>query len=119
MNDADDPGDPGDPDLEDLATSLLAGLTAQIPAQNFRLLGIEVEIGAMLELDDAPLLAALQRRLPGVEIRMRRVEALMRCIDCGAHYPPDEHPCPVCGSPAAELVHGQELQISRAWGESA
>ena len=105
-----------EPSLDDLAAELLAGLRAQIPATGFRLEEIEIEVGALLDLDPEALIAAMQPHLPGVIIRVARVDALLQCTRCGAHYPPDEHPCPVCGAPEADWVHGRELQISRARG---
>lgn len=97
-----------------VAQSLVEGLQAQLPA-HVRLGGIEVELGEQVDLDAGALRAALQALLPGVEVRITLVPALLRCLDCGAEYPADEFPCPACGSAKAELVHGDELQIRRAW----
>ena len=112
-----------DPPLSDVALSeltrdLLEGLHAQLPASGFRLQGIEVQVGKMVDVDPEHLRAALCAVLPRVEVQITVVEALLKCKDCGAEYPADEHPCPVCGSPNAELIHGGELQIVRAWGET-
>lgn len=101
-----------------VAGQLLEGLQAQLPASGFRLVGIEIHVGALVELDPEALRAAVLALLPRVEVQITRVDALLKCKDCGAEYPSDEHPCPVCGSPHAELVHGMELGIVRAWGES-
>ena len=98
--------------------SLLEALAAQIPASGFRLDGIEVEVGALLDIDPAEVQQLLANALPGVEVRMVTGAALLRCTDCGAEYPPEEHPCPVCGSPRSTVLHGQELGIARAWGET-
>jgi Zn finger protein HypA/HybF involved in hydrogenase expression len=79
--------------------------------------GIEVRLGAMVDLGADELRTALRNRLgPGIEVQITTVAAVLRCLDCGAEYPGDEHPCPVCGSGRAELIHGAELQIARAWG---
>ncbi len=104
--------------VSDVAVQLLEGLNAQLPATGFRLDGFEVHLGAMVDLDPEVLRASLMAMLPRVEVKITRVDALLKCKDCGAEYPGDEHPCPVCGSPHAELVHGAELQIVRAWGET-
>lgn len=69
-----------------------------------------------MDLVPAALLAALRARLPGIDVQITVIAALMRCEDCGAEYPPDEHPCPACGSPRGTLIHGEELGIVRAWG---
>ena len=102
----------------EVAGHLLEHLESQLPASGFRLKGLEVRLGALLDLDPEVLRAALCAALPGVEVRVVTVDALLRCTDCGAAYPHDEHPCPVCGSGRAELASGQELEISRAWGET-
>ena len=107
-----------DPQVQTVAAQLVAGLRAQLPAQGFRLDGVEVLLGVLVDLQPEELRAAMHEMLPSVEVKVKVVEALMRCTDCGAEYPPEEHPCPVCGSPHATLIHGQELEISRAWGET-
>jgi Zn finger protein HypA/HybF involved in hydrogenase expression len=104
--------------MEELANTLIAGLQAQLPETGFRLDGIEVRLGALVDVQPDSLKEAIQKLLPGVEVRIQLVEALLRCEDCGAEYPADEHPCPVCGSPNARLIHGSELEIARAWGET-
>ena len=103
---------------EEIADQLMEALHQQLPSSNFLLKGIEVQLGALVDLEVADLQRALQQRLPAVDIRITVMEALMQCTDCGAQYPPDEHPCPVCGSPHAHMVHGHELEIVRAWGET-
>ena len=102
----------------EIAQRLAQHLRSQLPEKGFRLLGIEVLLGKMVELEEEALMAALQVELPTIEVKIQRIEGLMRCIDCGAQYPNEEHPCPVCGSPHAELIAGMELEIGRAWGES-
>lgn len=97
-----------------VARSLVEGLRQQVPA-HVPLAGIEVELGEHVDLAPAALKAALEALLPGVEVRVTLVPALLRCLDCGAEYPADEFPCPACGSAKAEPVHGDELQIRRAW----
>lgn len=101
-----------------VAQHLIEGLRAQFDA-SVPLRGIEVEVGATVELDHAALGAALSAGLSGIEVRIVAVAVLFRCTDCGAEFPADEHPCPVCGSARVSLVHGEELGISRAWAESA
>ena len=101
-----------------VAQHLIEGLRSQIGG-SVRLRGIEVEVGVTVELDHAALMAALGVELPGLEVRIREVAVLFQCADCGAEFPADEHPCPVCGSARVSLVHGEELGISRAWAESA
>lgn len=101
-----------------VAAQLLEGLNAQLPDSGFRLVGFEVELGALVDVDPELLHIALINLVPRVEVRITRVDALLKCRDCGAEYPSDEHPCPVCGSPHADLVHGSELGIVRAWGET-
>lgn len=103
--------------IAEVAGELLEGLHAQLPPIGFRLDGFEVEVGAMVDIDPEQLRAALLAMLPGIEVRVTRVDALLKCKDCGAEYPADEHPCPVCGSPHAELARGGELHVTRAWGE--
>ncbi len=100
---------------EHVADTLVAALRAQVPA-GVVLAGIEVHLGALVALAAADLHAALSSRLPGLEVRIVVIAALMRCDDCGAEYPPEEHPCPACGSPRGSLIHGEELGIVRAWG---
>lgn len=102
-------------DLDEVVSPMLDALRAQLPS-GFRLAGIEVEVGERLELDLAALRAALEARLPGTEVCIKPIAALLRCLDCGAEYPADEFPCPACGSGRAELIHGTELGIVRAWG---
>mgnify|MGYP003334764832 CR=1 FL=1 len=102
---------------EDVAQQLIDGMALQLPRQNFALEGIEVQLGAGVDLDAGELKRALMDRLPGVLVEITLVPILMRCLDCGAEYPADEHPCPVCGSPHAEILRGNELQIVRAWGK--
>lgn len=101
--------------LEEVVGPLIAGLRAQLPP-GFDLAGIEVHLGEQVDLLPEALRAALVARLPGIEVRVTVVASLLRCDDCGAEYPPDEFPCPVCGSARASLVHGHELAIARAWG---
>lgn len=101
----------------EVARTLVAGLNAQLPAEGFSLRGFEVEVGALVELDVALLLEALLALVPGVDVQLVRVPAVLKCLDCGAEYPVDESPCPVCGSARAELIRGNELQVKRAWGE--
>ncbi len=101
-----------------VAGHLLQHLESQLPASGFRLKGIEVRVGVLLELDRELLRAALCAALPGVEVRIAVADALLRCLDCGAAYPHDEHPCPVCGSGRSEVASGEELEITRAWGET-
>jgi Zn finger protein HypA/HybF involved in hydrogenase expression len=101
-----------------VAQHLIEGLHAQFGA-SLRLRGIEVEVGATVDLDHAALGAALSAGLAGIEVRIVAVAVLFRCTDCGAEFPADEHPCPVCGSVRVSLVHGEELGISRAWAESS
>jgi Zn finger protein HypA/HybF involved in hydrogenase expression len=101
-------------DLAQIADELVAALRTQVPADVI-LQGFEVELGEHVDVDPDALRAALLTRVPGVEVEFVRVEGLLRCLDCGAQYPADEAPCPVCGSARAELVHGQELAVRRAW----
>jgi Zn finger protein HypA/HybF involved in hydrogenase expression len=101
-----------------IALQLLEHLHSQLPATGFRLDGIEVQVGVLVDLDPEHLRAALSAMLPGIEVKVTAVAALLKCTDCGAEYPHDEHPCPVCGSPNATLVHGNELEIVRAWGQT-
>jgi Zn finger protein HypA/HybF involved in hydrogenase expression len=100
----------------EVAGALLAGLNAQLPPSGFQLDGIEVRVGALVDLDPEMLRAALCAMLPRVEVKITVVPGLLRCDDCGAEYPHDEHPCPVCGSGKATLIQGNELEIVRAWG---
>jgi Zn finger protein HypA/HybF involved in hydrogenase expression len=104
------------PSTGDIAADLLQHLESQLPGDGFHLQGIEVKVGELLDLDRDALRAMLCAMLPGVEVRITTVPGLLRCKDCGAEYPGDEHPCPACGSPHAELVQGGELEIARAWG---
>lgn len=102
-------------EVDAIAETLVAALRAQAGAM--RVAGIEVRLGAMVDLAPAVLQAALEATLgPGVEVQITVVAAVLRCLDCGAEYPGDEHPCPACGSGRAELIHGTELEIARAWG---
>jgi Zn finger protein HypA/HybF involved in hydrogenase expression len=100
----------------EVASALLVHLQAQLPTSGFQLVGIEVRVGTRVDVDAEVLRAALCAALPGVEVRLSVVEPVLRCVDCGAEYPHDEHPCPACGSARAEEVGGTELEISRAWG---
>lgn len=97
-----------------LAEHLLEGLHAQVPPE-LELAGFELEVGELVEVDRVALRAALELRAPGVDVVITIVEGLLRCLDCGARYPTDEHPCPVCGSARAEIEHGSELGVKRAW----
>lgn len=99
-----------------VAAQLLDGLRAQLPAEGFVLRGFEIELGALVDLPVEDLLVAVEEAWPGIEVRVTVVAAVLRCEDCGAEYPADEHPCPVCGSARAELIHGNELHVKRAWG---
>ncbi len=101
-----------------IADELVAALRDQLPV-GVVLAGFEVELGEHVDILEVDLLEALLARLPGVEVCFVRVEGLLRCLDCGAEYPPDESPCPVCGSVRAEVLHGQELGVRRAWARSA
>lgn len=100
----------------EIAASLLEHLQAQLPPSGFHLDGIEVQVGELVDLDRETLRAMLMAMLPRVEVQITVVPGLLKCLDCGATYPHDEHPCPLCGSGRAELIGGQELQIVRAWG---
>ncbi len=104
--------------MDALAAELLRGLHAQWPS-HAELGGFEVEVGALLDLDADLLETTLRAAAPGVEVRIVRVEALLECEDCGAHYPPDEAPCPVCGSARAKAIAGTELGVRRAWARRA
>ncbi len=97
-----------------LAAELLAGLRAQLPP-DVKLAGFEVAIGELVDVDVAALVRELRAGAGVVDVQVKRVAALYRCLDCGAEYPPEESPCPVCGSARAELVSGDELTITRAW----
>ena len=99
---------------DELAASLLKGLHDQLP-DDVELAGFELEIGDLVDVDVSALRRALEEAAPGVEVVVTRVAGLLRCLDCGARYPSDEHPCPVCGSGRAELEHGEELGMKRAW----
>jgi Zn finger protein HypA/HybF involved in hydrogenase expression len=96
---------------------MLAHLQSQLPASGFALRGVELVVGQQVDVDAEALRAALCAALPGVEVRLVRTEPLLRCDECGAEYPHDEHPCPSCGSARATLLGGDELEIRRAWGE--
>jgi Zn finger protein HypA/HybF involved in hydrogenase expression len=100
----------------EIAATLLNHLHGQLPAEGFVLRGVEVQVGTRLDLDAELLRAALCAALPGVEVRVVPVEPVLKCLECHAEYPTDEHPCPSCGSGRAELVGGDALAISRAWG---
>lgn len=100
-----------------VAAQLLDGLRAQLPPQGFRLQGIEIELGELVDLPAGDLLVAIEEAWPGIEVRLTVVAGVLKCADCGAEYPTDEHPCPVCGSARADLIHGNELHVKRAWGE--
>lgn len=102
-------------DLEAIVQPLLDGLRAQLPP-GFRLVAIEVAVGERVDVDRDALRQALERALPGVQVEIRPVAAVLRCLDCGAIYPADEFPCPVCGSGHAELIAGDELGIVAARG---
>jgi Zn finger protein HypA/HybF involved in hydrogenase expression len=104
--------------IHEVAAPMLAHLHAQLPPDGFRLLGVEVVVGMLVDVDADALHAALVAALPGVEVRLVRTEGVLRCEDCGAEYPHDEHPCPTCGSGRATLVGGDELEIRKAWGET-
>ncbi len=103
--------------LAAIAEELLVGLRAQWPADQ-QLGGFEVEVGELVDVDVAALKAELERACPGVTVQIVRVDGLIRCLDCGAHYPAEESPCPVCGSGRGELVHGVELGVRRAWARA-
>ena len=100
----------------EIAATLLAHLHSQLPPSGFQLEGVEVRVGVLVDMDRDVLRAALCAALPRVEVRVTEVDALLKCTDCGAEYPHDEHPCPACGSARAEVVSGTELEIARAWG---
>ncbi|MBM4390492.1 MAG: hydrogenase maturation nickel metallochaperone HypA [Deltaproteobacteria bacterium] len=102
-------------EVEGIAAQLVDGLRAQWPAE-VELGGFEVDVGVLLDLDAVELQAALAHLCPGVEVSIKRVEGVLHCLDCGAEYPSEEHPCPACGSNRAELAHGTELGVARAWG---
>lgn len=102
--------------IGEIAATLLEHLQTQLPTSGFQLDGIEVRVGELVDLDRDALRAMLCAMLPRVEVRLEVVPALLRCKDCGATYPHEEHPCPICGSGHAELVQGNELEIGRAWG---
>ena len=76
-------------DVAHIADELVAGLRVQLPAEVV-LEGFEVEVGEHLEIDVDALLTALKLLVPGVEIRLVRVEGLLRCLECGAEYPADD-----------------------------
>lgn len=101
-------------DVAHIADELVAALRSQLPS-GVRLDGFEVEVGEHVDIDHDQLRAALEARVPGVEVKIAVVEGLLHCLDCGAQYPADEAPCPVCGSARAELIHGNELSVRRAW----
>ena len=108
---------PAEPSVEfQVAERLLEGLHQQLGDRVARVRGIEVEVGETHDLDATDLHAELSRLLPGRQIRVRTVAVLFKCADCGAEFPADEHPCPVCGSARVAMVHGDELGVSRAWG---
>lgn len=109
------PSEP-DPSVEaEVAAQLVMGLRAQLGPKVAQVTGIEVEIGEVHDLDPAQVQAALGRLLPAVEVCVRSVAVLWKCSDCGAEFPADEHPCPVCGSVRVAMVKGDELGITRAW----
>ena len=103
-----------DPVEYEVANHLVSGLRAQVGA-SVALVGIEVEVGESVDVNIQVLQGALARLLPGVEVQIRAVAVLYVCADCGAEFPADEHPCPVCGSVRVSMVHGEELGITRAW----
>ena len=96
-----------------IAAELAEALRAQVPA-GMVIEGFDVEVGELVELDVAGLRAELAARIPGAEVAIIRIPGVLRCKDCGAEYPSDEHPCPVCGSGRADLIHGTELGVVRA-----
>jgi Zn finger protein HypA/HybF involved in hydrogenase expression len=109
-------GAPAGENAQTVAAALVAGLRAQLPAAGFTLGGVEVQLGELVDLSADALREAMEGELPGIEVRITVVRGALKCQDCGAEYPSDEHPCPVCGSGRAELIHGTELTIARAWG---
>ncbi len=99
-----------------MAGRLVEGLRAQLGDRARLVRGIEVEVGEVHELDVHELGAQLDALLPGVDVRVRVVRILWKCSDCGAEFPAEEHPCPVCGSVRVAMIHGDELGVTRAWG---
>lgn len=97
-----------------IAAELFSGLRHQLPP-DVELAGFEVEIGELVDVDVPAVVAELRALAGDVEIRVSRVPALYHCLDCGADYPPEESPCPACGSTRAELKTGDELGVKRAW----
>lgn len=100
-----------------VAAQLVDGLRTQLPREGFLLRGCEIELGELVDLRVDDLLIAMEEAWPGIEVKVTMVAGVLHCLDCGAEYPTDEHPCPSCGSSRAELIHGNELQVKRAWGE--
>lgn len=104
--------------IGETAALLLQGLNEQLPPSGFHLKGIEVRVGELVDVNPELLRASLCAMLPGVEVVITRVLGLLKCDDCGAEFPHDEHPCPACGSARATLMHGTEFDIVRAWGST-
>ncbi|MSP56606.1 MAG: hypothetical protein EXR69_13555 [Myxococcales bacterium] len=99
----------------EVAMQLLEGLRAQLGGRVAQVKGVEVEVGEAHSLDPARVQVALTLLLPEVDVRVNVVAVLWKCSDCGAEFPADEHPCPVCGSVRVTMVRGDELGITRAW----
>lgn len=105
------------PEVE-VAAQLAEAVRAQVGA-GLVLRGVDVEVGELVDLDGDALRRALCAALPGVAVRIVPVACLYRCADCGAEFPADEHPCPVCGSARVAVVRGEELAVVRAQVERA
>jgi hypothetical protein len=64
--------------LEAVVEQLLVGLREQLPPAGFRLDGIEVHLGAEVELSAEELASALQAALPGVEVKITLIPSLLQ-----------------------------------------
>ena len=92
---------------------------AQLPPDSpTRIVRLRLRVGDLAGVVPESLAFAFEAMKAGTraacaELEVQRVPARLRCLDCRREFEPDRFPaaCPGCGSWAADVRLGQELDL--------
>jgi hydrogenase nickel incorporation protein HypA/HybF len=88
------------------------------PDSTARIVRLRLRVGDLAGVVPESLAFAFEAMRPGTpaacaELEVQRVPARLQCMDCRREFEPDRFPaaCPGCGSWAADVRLGQELDL--------
>jgi hydrogenase nickel incorporation protein HypA/HybF len=88
------------------------------PDAGARIVRLRLRVGALAGVVPEALAFAFEAMKPDTpaahaELEIDQVPARLLCRDCSREFEPDAFPaaCPGCGNWAAEVRHGQELEL--------